>query len=247
MAFNKYAKKVVKKGGRYAKKRYFKGKGYSNPKIQTMARDVMRLKGMINAEKQNAETSVTTEYSLAQFNGVSTAGLQKLDIFPTISQGVGEDNRKGDSLKVCSWCLKVQAYTNGGDTFNGCNYKFYLVREPTNPNDVANLDNRFLETNSFSGIIDYHSNRDYENYKDYIVMGVINGKFKAPENLAQAGNKQNVHTLARKQEFHVRYLKGTNIILNNSIKLLAVASDGDRSGNNKIFFKYSFKVYYYDN
>jgi hypothetical protein len=247
MSLNKYVKKAYKKGTRYAKKRYFKGKGYSNPKIQTMARDVMRLKSMINAEKQNATSLVTTEYPLAQFNGVSSSGLQEINLMPTISQGISEDQRKGDSLKICSWALKIHAYTNGGDTFNGCNYRFYVLREPNNPNSLGNLADNFLETNQFSGVIDYHSNRDYQHFKDYIVMGTVSGKFKAPENTTLSGNKANTHTLARKQEFHIRYDKGTTNIINNPIRLLAVASDGDRSGNNKIFFKYSFKVYYYDN
>lgn len=247
MPWKRYAKKQLKRGGRYAKKRYFKGKGYSNPKISTMVRDVNRLKSMINSEKQNVESSNTTEYDLAQYNGVSTSGYRTLDIMPTISQGLGEDNRKGDSVKVCSWVLKIQAYTNGGDTVNGVNYTFYVLRQPTNPVANSLVENTFLEANPFSGVIDAYSNRDYQHFKDYKVMGVIKGKFKAPENLTQSGNKTNMHTLARKEEFHLRYNKGTNDLLNNTVHILAVASDGDRSTTNKIFFKYAFKVYYYDN
>jgi hypothetical protein len=250
MAYKKYAKKGLKKAGRYVKKRYFKGKGYTDPKISTMARDVMRLKQMINAEKQNVETAVTNEYDLAQYNGVSTSGSRVLaGIMPPISQGVGEDNRKGDSLKICSWVLKLQVYNNGNDTLSGVNYKFYVVRQPVNPpSTTSDTMGDFLEPNPFSGVIDYYSNRNYQHYKDFVVMGVIEGKLKANESQdAGQGSKTNVHTLARKQEFHIRYDKGTTDVLNNKIYLIAVASDGDRSTQNQIFFKYSAKFYFYDN
>lgn len=249
MAYKKAVRRLARKGGRYVKKRYFKGKGYSNPKISTMARDVMRLKQMINAEKQNIESTTTVEYPLAQYNGVSSSGGQVLEgILPSISQGIGEDNRKGDSVKICSWVVKFQVYNNGSDTVSGVNYRFYILRQPINPLDSANTFTKFLENNPFSGVRDYYSNRDYQHFKDFVVMGVVSGKLKANESGdVTQGAKTNVHTIARKQEFHIRYDKGTNTVLNNKVFLVAVASDGDRSTNNKIFFKYSSKFYYYDN
>lgn len=248
MAYKKYARKVAKKAGRYVKKRYFKGKGYGDPKIATMARDVMRLKQMVNAEKQNIESAATNEFDLAQYNGVSTTGARQIEIMPTVFQGYTENQRKGDSLKVCSWVLKIQAYNNGNLTLAGMNYTFYLVRQPVNPVANANVLDQFLEPNPFSGVIDGYSNRNYEHYKDWVVMGIIKGKFKANESAdAGQGSKTNMHTLARKQEFHIRYDKNTTTINNNRMQLICVASDGDRSGTNKMFFKYAFKVFYYDN
>ena len=244
------SKKFIKKASRYikgkAKARYQTKTG--GVRINQVLKDVATLKKMINAEKQNAETTTTSEYTLAQFNGVATAGWRCQPIMPTIGQGVSEDQRKGDSLKICSWVLKMQVYTNGNATLSGVNYKFLVIRQPTNPVDTAGTVANFLETNPFSGVIDYYSNRDYQHFKDFIVMGTVGGKFKANESGdAGQGSKTNVHTLARKQEFHIRYDKGTNDILNNPIYLLALSSDGDRSGTNYIAFKYAFKVYYYDN
>lgn len=245
-------KKYYKKSKKYSRQVYKKS-GLVNPikkgnlSMTRVIKDLALLKKMINAEKQNVETNDTTEYRLGQFNGLSSGG-QVLNILPTISQGVSEDQRKGDSLKVCSWVLKIQTYNAGNFTVSGINYKFYVLRQPTNPVALASVSSQFLETNPFSGVIDYFSNRDYEHYKDWIVMGTITGKLKANESQDTGqGAKQNVHTLARKQEFHIRYDKGTNTPLNNNIVLLAVASDGDRATTNTMFFKYSFKVYYYDN
>lgn len=177
--YKRYAKKGVRNAGRYlrrkAKARYQTKTG--GIRVNQVVKDVAMLKGMINAEKQNITSAVTTEYDLAQYNGVSSTGGRVLaGVMPNISQGFGEDNRKGDSIKVCSWALKIQVYNNGNDTLSGCNYKFYLVRQPTNPASTSSdtLAN-FLETNPFSGVNDFYSNRNYEHYKDFIVMGVVNG------------------------------------------------------------------------
>lgn len=248
-------KKTYKKSKKYSRYGY-KLTGLKNPvkkgnvSMTRVIKDLAKLKEMVNAEKQNITSSVTTEYDLAQYNGVSSSGSRVLaGVFPAITQGVGEDNRKGDSLKVCSWVLKLQVYNNGNDTLSGVNYKFYVVRQPTNPSPTtSDTIGDFLETNPFSGVLDYYSNRNYEHYKDFIVMGVISGKLKANDSGdVNQGSKTNTHTLARKQEFHIRYDKGTTDIINNKIYLIAVASDGDRSTTNKIFFKYSSKFYFYDN
>ncbi|WP_445772221.1 hypothetical protein, partial [Rheinheimera sp.] len=48
----KYAKRQVAKAGKFAKKRYFKGKGYSRPKVTQMAKDINTLKHLLNVEKK---------------------------------------------------------------------------------------------------------------------------------------------------------------------------------------------------
>lgn len=250
MAYTKYVRKGIRQGakraGRYVKKRYFKGKGYSNPKINTIARDVMRLKGMINAEKQNIESNVSTLHTLGQFSGASS-GRQCLDIMPVISQGVGEDNRKGDSLKVCSMVLKLKVETNSFNTLQPTGYTFYLLRQPTNPLNVTQTPDFFLEPNPFSGVVDAYSNRNYQHFKDYIVIGKVRGKLMSNTNDSLNQIQVKSHMIARKVDFHIRYNKGTNTIINNPIYLLAVADDGDRATANHIKFQYAFKVYYYDN
>lgn len=258
MAFTQKAKKLYNKSKKPSRS-FYKATGLVNPmkknnlSMTRIIKDLNMLKKVINAEKQNAEIGVTTEYPLAQYNGVSASGGQLINIMPVISQGVGEDNRKGDSLKICSWVYKLQIYNNGNLTIAGCNYTFYILRQPTNPVSATGVmtsdyATQFLEANTFSGVIDTLSNRNYQHYKDYIVMGVIKGKIKANDSSdAGQGSKTNNHVLARKQEFHIRYDKGTNNTLMNNLYVLAVASDCDRSTTNKLLFKHSFKVFYYDN
>lgn len=208
--------------------------------------EVTALKKMINAEKQNVESNVSTVHTLAQYNGVSS-GRQCLDVMPTISQGFGEDNRKGDSVKVCSLVLKLKVETNSFNTLQPTAYKFYLIRQNTNPVSVSAAPDTFLEPNPFSGVLDSYSNRNYEHFRDFQVIGVASGVLKSNTNDSLNQIQVKSHTIARKCEFHIRYDKGTNTIINNPIYLLAVANDGDRSGANHIKFQYALKVYYYDN
>uniref|UniRef100_UPI00404951B2 hypothetical protein n=1 Tax=Flavobacterium sp. TaxID=239 RepID=UPI00404951B2 len=166
---------------------------------------------------------------------------------PIIAQGSSEDQRNGDSLKICSLCFQCEVFTNSFNTIQDTRYKIYLIRQPTNPVSGSNVANQFLEPNPFSGVNDYNSNRDYEHFKDYIVIGMIRGVLKQNTNDSANQIRKNQHKLARKLQYHVRYEKGTTIILNNTLYIVAVADSGDTATNNYIRMQYSTKVYYYDN
>lgn len=221
-----------------------KKKGYANR--QKLYKEITAIKKMINAEKQNADTTDTATYNLAEKNGANS-GLQAFDITPTISQGSSEDQRKGDSLKIVAYCLQIEVSTNSFNTLQDTRYKFYLVRQPRNPTTGASIYNDFLEPNVFSGVIDYNSNRDYGHFKDYIVMAEIKGVLKQNTNDSANQIRRNNHKVARKCSYHVRYQKGTTTIDENPITLIAVADSGDRATSNYIKFQYALKVYYYDN
>lgn len=246
--YKKYARKLGRNFRKnvvapYTSKK--KNRGYNNR--MRLYKEVGALKKMINAEKQNADLVTTTLQPLAQLNGAAT-GAVCFDITPTVAQGISEDQRKGDSLKVCSWVYKCNVQTNSFNTLQDVKYKFYILRQPTNPIAAGGTAiAQFLEPNPFSGYQDYYSNRDYEHFKDWTVMGVISSGLKTNTNDSLNQYRSNTHVLARKQEFHIRYSKGTTTILNNPIYVLAVASEGDRSGTNLINFQQSMRIYYYDN
>lgn len=234
---------VVKKA---IKKRYVAKGG--NYKYDQMFKDVMTLKRMVNAEKKNADLTDTTQYAFAQNLGVNS-GAYVSSIIPTMAQGIGEDNRIGDSVKICSLVFQAEVETNSFNTIQDTKYKLYLVRQPTNPVSGATVLTNFLEPNVFSGVVDYNSNRNYQNFKDFVIIGVINGKLTQNSNDSVGQVKKNQHKIAKKCEFHVRYDKGTNNILNNNIHLIAVADSGDvgSPGLNILKIRYSMKVFFYDN
>lgn len=246
MAWKKVFRKQKKNVGRYIKKRYFKGGNVSDPKLKTMFRDVMRLKNMVNAEKKNIDSADTANYLVAQNNGAGT-GSRCIDVTPVIAQGVSEDQRNGDSLKVCSYCLQTEVSSNSFNTLQNTKYQFFLIRQPTNPLATGNTLAAFFEDNTFSGVVDYNSNRNYQNFKDFVVMRTWKGIIKQNTNDSNNQVQKANHKVYGKCDFHIRYSKGTTTILNNPIYLIAVADAGDIAGTNHIFFKWSMKLYFYDN
>jgi len=219
-------------------------RGFNNR--QRLFKDVAALKKMVNAEKQNADISSGTTFNFAQNAGLLT-GAYITEIHPVIGQGSSEDQRKGDSLKVVSFCFQAEVKTNSFLTLSDVHYKIYLLRQPTNPSGVAGIATTFLEPNVFSGVVDYNSNRDYQNFKDYIVIGTINGVIRQNTNASVGQFRQNQHKIARKAEFHIRYNKGTTGILQNSMWAVCVADTGDTATTNYLTIQWTNKVYYYDN
>lgn len=248
-----YWKRKATAAKRFVKKRVIRpytslknNRGYNNR--MRLYKEVSALKKMINAEKKNADSSVTTVYDLAQLNGAGVSGAQTLDLMPSIGQGNSEDQRNGDSIKVCAWALKLHVESNSFNTLQDTHYKFYVIASPTNPVGAGTtLLSQFLEANPFSTVEDYYSSLNYQHRKDFNILGVVTGVLKQNSNGSTNQIRSNSHIIARKANFHVRYNKGTTTILNNRLTLIAVASDGDRTGTNKINFQYHMKVYFYDN
>lgn len=228
------------------KKRYTTKGGSAN--YAQIAKDVMMLKNMVNAEKKNADITDTTQYGFAQNNGLASGAIQ-FSIVPTMAQGIGEDNRIGDSVKVVSMVFQAEVSTNSFFTLQDTRYKIYIVRQNANPNGATLAITDFLEPNVFSGVVDYNSNRNYQHYTDFQVLGVINGKLGQNQNDSLNQVRKNQHKIARKVDFHIRYEKGTNNIIQNQIYMFAVADSGDRAagGTNILKLQYSSKFFFYDN
>lgn len=246
MPYKKYARKFKRNViAPYTSKK--KNRGYKN-RMQ-LYKEVSAIKKMINAEKKNADFTDTSLIPLAQKQGSNTGG-QCLNIMPTISQGSSEDQRNGDSLKVCSWAYKINIQTNEFFTLQDVRYKIFIVRQERNPVTTGSTGiSQFLETNPFSGVEDFYSNRNYEHFKDWTVMGTATGILRPNTNNSSGQYRSNTHTIARKQQFHVRYDKGTNTVLNNPVYVILVASEGDRAATltNIVNFQHTMKLYYYDN
>lgn len=134
--FKKTAKKYGKRVGRNLKKRYFKGKGYKNPKIVQMARDVSALKHLLNVEKKThlieernpirlgltVDTSKTTtsiegEAVYSQRDSVSYSGAYvNTNIIGTLSQGTADGQIVGERAKMVSYHMDYRVKAIRGAT-----------------------------------------------------------------------------------------------------------------------------------
>jgi len=110
MAYKKILRKVAKKVKRAVKRRYVTktGKGL---RVGRIAKDVMMLKKMINAEKKTYADKLSSAITVGQVGG-NTSGHQIIDVTPLPAQGTTSATRNGNSIKLTS------AY-----------YEFYFVKQ----------------------------------------------------------------------------------------------------------------------
>lgn len=218
----------------------------SIPKVVQLAQQVEFLMSMVNAEKKNQQFTDTTVYKIAQNNGAGSGALA-VDITPTISQGSSEDQRNGDSIKVCSMCAQFELSNNSFLTLQSTKVTLYVVRQYENDYTTANIIPFFLLNNPFSGVIDYNSDRNYQFFKKFKVMAQKTVTIKQNQNdSANQIQKVNIK-VPLKLDYHMRYNKGLTTLITNPVFLIAVADSGDTAGTNYINIQMGNAIYYYDN
>lgn len=152
----KYAKRQVAKAGKFAKKRYFKGKGYSRPKISVMASDINKLKHLLNVEKKThlieerspismglivdstkTSASIDGEAIYALRDNVNYSGAYvNTNIIGTLSQGTADGQIVGERAKIVSYHMDYRIKSVEGTGVNAgwgkqrTKVRLYLVLLP---------------------------------------------------------------------------------------------------------------------
>lgn len=170
--FRKYARRAAKKVGRAVKRRYFRGKGYANPKLATMVRDLQMVKRSLNVEKKNITTNLTLNTPIGQINGNNTlTGAVYFDLTPPITQGVGFNQMTGNSVKLVSMAIfgQVKQQTS---TRHPMRVKITLFKTNGIPQNVSTIGNnaQLYEQNPITTCVDYNSQRNVNFFRDYSVI-----------------------------------------------------------------------------
>jgi len=234
----KYVKNTIKRVARVAKKRYFKGKGYSNPKLSTMAKDINMMKSMVNAEKE-----IYTAHAVT-----STAFSPTAPIFTAIdntTEGTGHGQRDGESIKLHGyrWNLRFSQQSSAqGPQF----IKIYLVKY-IGPRGSTPAISTFLKPD-FDGNYSFHSERNEDHYTSYNVIRTINTKISA--DTVSGINMYNVQKVYGrfKGKTHQRY-SGTagTTLLTDQMYIIAVASNGTIGTSSAVTYDSQLLVSFYDN
>lgn len=222
----KYAKKISRVR-KVVKKRYFKGKGLFNPKLNTMARDIARLKSLVNVEKKSLESNVIPYATspIGQVN-LTQAGLFIDDITPLPIQGIGHSQRNGNEIKLVSMCIKGQIRQQVNCTHNG-KIKIYIIL-PQGPQIAmtAITNGQFLETNPLSNVIDYNSSRNVDYFKNYRVLKTLT--ITMPSDGSSAPTLIKDFSIIMKLSHHIKWADDSNTnFTNGQMILLAVADSGN--------------------
>lgn len=234
----------VKSVVKAAKKRYV-----SNGSVNTqrIAGDIMLLKRALNVEKKRSDVAQGNGVSFAQFAGTSS-GAYTADVTPVISQGVTGTTRNGLSVKLVSACLDIQI-RQSVNTSSEFRFKWYLVCRPDASifTNAAVAFNDFLENNLFSGVRDYHSNRDPETYHQFRVIKTGKGKLVADSISGQISYYQTKVPI--KLSHHLKYQTDiSTTTTKNQLFLFAVGDTGESAtalSGGQIFF--NIRYYYVDN
>lgn len=165
----KTQKKSPSKFRKYAKTAYKTVKGAAT--VASLARDVMIMKGLtssimagLNVEKKYLDRDVAT-VGVGQVNA-NLPGWYGVDVTPTIAQGLGRDQRVGNSLKFTGMSFPYQINTQqscGGN--RKVKIMLFRVHSADNGVNIQEAIEDYYDLNPMNGIIDMNSPKAYRSHK----------------------------------------------------------------------------------
>jgi len=249
MAFIKrakrYAKRVIKRGVRMAKKRYTTRKGGAN--LVQIAKDVSMLKHLVNVEKKRFDLGITSNVGIGQLSGAGVSGQYSTVITPFPSEGITGNQRIGNSIKLVSGCLDMQ-FSQQSVAVNEVKFRWTIVCKPDNnsnpsaPTSIA----QFYDPNPFSGVNDFHSSRDPEYFTSMRIIktGVVTLK----QDSLTSGISIKQIKVPLKFNHHLKFNTDVSTITTkNQFYLFVTASAGDVAAFTGGLLLYNMRWFYTDN
>lgn len=165
-------------------RRVYKATGYQNPmkkgvlstsritkQVPKMLSDISMLKGIINSEKKRIELTSTNQI-VGQING-NSSGHFLADLTPNVQQGVGFNQKTGNSFKWVSSHLDFQFITQTAQN-QPIKLKIEIVKVVGLPyTNVSDVLSKYIEPTSFivgNSVYDIHSPRDPDYFKNFVVL-----------------------------------------------------------------------------
>lgn len=266
------AKFNLKKFGR----KVYKRTGYKNPmkkgvlsttriikQLPKLAKDVMYLKSMINAEKKTYAISSATFEVFGQIAG-NASGHFLMDISPKPLQGTGHSEKTGNSIKLHSSHMMFQ-FAGLTNCVSGYTAKIQLIKvigEPyITPSDIMG---EFISANLFiagTNIYDNVSQRDPDYFKNFMVLKTKYVKLRADQITGDVQSKV-VNIGMKYKDYHFKTDNDTTTMSSGQLLLLITADTGNASnatawsGSSAVFnggtytggsLRYQIQHYFYDN
>lgn len=264
MPYGKYAKKAYRSAKKAIKKRYGFNKKSKSVKFVKMAKDIMMLKEMVNAEKKSFSLKDATSLSCGQVYGNLT-GTVCYDITPLILAGSAADQRTGNSVNLHSALYQFQLQQQSSATLANKVIIEFWVNKGTQLNTSDAREYLFAPA-TFSGVIDYNSPRNQDRFSDFqLIRRVI--KTTPTDSLS---GEQTVNTFDVPVKFnrgkghHIRLagsIAGNPLldVLNGQMFMTMRSAIGNNSlvastlnvpitaASSGISVRFAYKCWYYDN
>lgn len=235
MAYGRFVKKFVRKGKRYAKKRYVrKGAGYgTGVRLNKLSQDIRLIKSSLNTEKKYADQQ--TVFDVAQLDGNNFGGMTNW-VTPNITPGTGGiAERVGNSIKLTGLAIKFQLMAQDPN-FRVPSGKFRFIIFEALDHDVTAIDalEDMLENNQITGLRDYNSERDLQQFKNFRIY--CNKRFTIPDG-NDTGNAQYhqktfmSRQFAMKMNHHIKYQHGTATQVSGKLFFAILFDHGNKSSS----------------
>lgn len=266
--FKRFARRALRAGVRagaaYVRKRYTTKKG--KVAYGKIARDVYRLKNIINSEKHRFEMN-QTGLTLGSVD-YNSNGFLAFDITPNPSEGTTYGARIGSSIKISASHLQLQIFDQA-NKLQDMKVKMMIVVNKGEPVAANNFVANTFNNNTFIGgggtVIDYNSAFNPDNYGKFTIVRQKTIFMKGRQ-LSDA-TALNVRDISigtkyfRGKGHHVRYAGDTTTIKNGQVLLLFFADSGNKNTSNistlsnvpvtaiktGVTMNYNLIHYYYDN
>lgn len=262
MTYVKYAKrtakKVYKKVGSLAKKRYGT---FSKPKMSAIVKDLNILKSMVNAEKKHIENIQASDVAIGQINVNTDLGYYFQDITPSVAEGVTYNTRSGSSIKLHSMTIRMQIRQQA-NLHTSIKVQFYLIKIVGQPQAISSISlGRILVPDIFSSTTDYNSLRNPDYFRDYKVIRKWVVSIPADNYATMTNRLKDARINILFKNHHVRYSADSTTVSNGQIFIIGVADTGNTNATTASTQPYiantapltgcllnaSTKSYYYDN
>lgn len=252
-------KRVAKKAYRAVKKRYYSKK--SGIKFRAIARDVERLKNVINAELKfyNVELGVAAGADVGQFSGNSAGGLW-LDVTPKPAQGTTDITRVGDSIRPRFCTVHLQCYQQSACT-NPIKFKVVFLKSVGQTySTAAIMTDTYYDNSPWTGVVDYNSMKDKDHALD--IAKIYERRYVLNETTSsQVAVKDIQFNLQMSKDYHVKFDDNSTNVARGQIIMVILCDQGNCSTtttttnlgaistaiNTGMHVRYQLRWQYYDN
>lgn len=217
-------RRVVRKGVKYAKKRYVSKKG--NFKLGRLAKDVAMVKKLINVEKKRANTQFSGV--VGQVNGAG-GGAVIIDLTPALVQGDNASNRNGNSVKITGVHINGQFIQQSSAIDRQVfSVEIWCHKTKEVPMSLASTGAEIYANSPFSNQIDLVSRRNQDYYSDYVCLRkrrvFIAGDTYSATNIF----RNNTFNLGMKLNRHLRW-NDAGTLINGQYFMIIRAQSGNCS------------------
>lgn len=249
----KYVRRQTKRGINYIKKRYSGPSG-----LNKVMSDVKLLKDIINTEKKFTERTIS-DTNVGQWSGTGS-GHYLGDVTPIFNQGTSDNQRLGNSIKLCSHyaTLFFRQQANLATDIKVTCILFKHKTDTYNATTMATYASQLFNPNPWYGTaIDMYSGRNVDYYRDFVFLNkktFIIGK----DTTGTVNNYKQIKLSIPKSKlnYHMRFNDAGEIVDGN-IYLMVITNYGNISSTTNspdnqttstgVTMRYYGRYYYYDN